>query len=272
VVKLYHYERREWFAPVATGTLHVGKLAELVVTHATDLFPGFFPIVPPRPFPSFTGDDVLADLVLVDHIYRSLYLLKVAVSNLSLTEDVYPSMMALKEAYLEPGSCAAEFCRLQPGLNEAGLKHLIYDHSPKLALIVNEVPEDWVQSLREINVKVGILELFRANNGDAEILRINGEQPDSPPVQTSKCHSGTPPNMLIIEQPSILGAKRDRVAALFNKQMTIWVRSDSSTSVRLHPHEGGFPLPPSKDGYEILRHANGDLEIKLLTSQKVERK
>lgn len=168
----------DWFDAVPPGSTYENEFESLIQQHSESLFPGFY-CARFDPLLTTPLGNVQADLALVDHEYRSWFIVEVELSTHSIHRHVKPQMEKIQIA--KPDVRHADWLASRNGVFDLPrLRRLIQDAPHGTVLLANAPTPHWDDALSTLpGVQRAIVEVYRSRL-NRSILRVNGSQPRTP--------------------------------------------------------------------------------------------
>ncbi|SIN35496.1 hypothetical protein [Micromonospora cremea] len=255
------YQDGEWFDALPPGALYEHEYEGIVMQHRNDLFPGF---------KGARFDPVLAtqlgnvqpDMILIDHEYRSMFVVEVELASHSLTRHVQPQIEKIVSARLGERHADWLYSR-EPGFNQDRLRALFRDVPHSTVLLANGPTPHWDDGLRSLpGVYRAVVQVFRSAR-NRTILRVNGAQPEGPGEVVSVLSAGSGPlrTSYKVSVPSSVDASLEKLDAHLEDQL-----------IRFHVRVMGaekylFSRPAINvpaGGALLLRSAGGSYRIEII--------
>jgi len=249
---------------VAPTSLYEIDVEQNILIHGETLYPEHFILPCKILVETDQGETAKPDLAFIAKDYREWWIVEVEMEEHSLESHVLPQMEILSNgAYSDQH--AKYFCEKLPELDYLKISNLIQSIPPRLMVIVNTQPSEiWYKELEQLGVSVSVFEVFRASDED-EVFRLDGEHIAKFVDTVTQCFcDGISPNLLRIDTPERLDVPpRGIVKIRYNDYVTEWQRVDAQSKVWLIPLKRN-PLPMrEKFKYELLRHRDGSLTIRI---------
>lgn len=250
----------EWFDAVSSEAQYESDFESIVFSHSESLFPRFCAVPFRVPVESEHGRKI-PDMALVDHDYRSWWIVEVEMAHHSLGGHVIPQIEVFARG--KYGDNHVEHLAAQrDDLDRTALQDMVRGSQPRVLVVVNRSVPDWLEPIHRLDALVTVVEIFRSQKNE-HILRINGDYPESEDAYVaSPCRlDNVLPNLLQVDSPATLGiAAGEELAIEVNGGLTTWSRLDTADRVWLVP-SGRNPLMARQE-YLILKDANGRLILR----------
>ena len=242
----------EWYDAVSSEGQYESEYESQILSRASSLFPSHYVVPFKVPVESEDGRRI-PDLALIEHNYRSWWVVEVEMAHHSLNGHVIPQVEVFSRGRYDQGHCnyMARKCN---ELNFTALTDMVKGAQPRVLVVVNRSVPHWIEPLHRFDASVAIVEMFRSER-NKYILRVNGEYPstgDDSIVSTCRLDIGIP-GLLQVDSPAALGISNgERTSIELDGGLTNWRRLDSSDKVWLLPI-GRNPLDAKQD-YQIIRN------------------
>ena len=250
----------DWFDAVASPGQYEHDFESIITDRAPLLFPGYHVVPFKTPVESEHARKV-PDLALIDHGYRSWWVVEVEMSHHSLYGHVIPQVEVFASGNYS-GDHVAHLASQSPTLDGSALRDMMKGAQPRVLIVVNKNVPSWVEPIHRVGGLLAVVEVFRSGS-NRHILRINGDSPD---VQASDVASTcrldpTIPRLLCVDSPVGLGVPPGaRLSIRFRDGLTDWTRVDIANQVWLSPL-GRNPLTSGVE-YQIVSDERGHLSFR----------
>lgn len=252
---------QEVFEPLSPAAQYERDYERLILGHAGLLFPGFVAVEFKQPITSVYGT-AIPDIALIDREYRAWWVVEVELASHDLDRHVEPQVQVLSTG--EYGELHARALGATAGhisLNRC--IEMVRWVPPKVLVVVNAPARTWSERLRQYDVKVAIVEVFRSGR-NRDVLQLNGDPPESlGTALTTGEIDPCLPSSLRVHSPAALPVQNgERLTLWFEGGTTDWQRVDTGGQVWLMP-SGRCPIPPRARAFLIKRDGEGALTLRI---------
>ena len=256
----------EWFEEIASHGHYEVEFEKVLQQEAERLFTSYH-LVPFKAtvYSEEDADAREADFALIHKTYRSWWVVEVELGHHSFNGHVLPQVRTLARAAYGPSE-ADYLCARNATLDKAKVLEMFKGGAPRVLVVVNSPVEGWAEQLRAYGAKVVICQIFRSRL-NRYVLRLNGEYPTENEEIITSCEcSQLLHRLLEIHAPTQLQIPNGgRLMLYYEGRASEWERLDTAGQVFLHALRD-HNLQPGKH-YEIIRHGDGTLVIRLSTSR-----
>jgi hypothetical protein len=247
-----------WYDGLASEALLESEYEILILQSGADIYPGWHFV----PFKIEVHSEFgckRADFALVDHEYRTWFVVEVEMAHHPLEGHVLPQVEVLASG--KYGLEHAEYLLAKaPHLDRQSVIDMVRGAPPKVLVIVNLPMPTWIVPLRQRGVALSIVEIFRSDRAE-HALRLNGDQPRVPVDMVSRCHRVEMlPRLFQMDTPVTLGGGHGDLFDIdFDGLESSWARVDLADRVCLSP-TGGNPISSARS-IDLIRLPDGRLSF-----------
>ncbi len=252
--------KNEVYRLVAGASMYEDDFERRLLRHGGSLFPIGKLVLFKRDVCG-DGRTCRGDLALIDHEYRRWWIIEVELGIHALGSHVEPQVRTLRDGRFDEGHVEALVTAL-PECDAARVATMVLaGEPPGVHVLVNEQKAGWAARLAQLDVTLGVVEVFRARSG-REILRVTGDRLELASDMISRCnrHDGLP-NALVVEAPGgLLVPPGDTVEVVVEGGTSLWKRIDAGNRVWLMP-VGRSPLPEARNSFALRRHGGDRYQL-----------
>jgi hypothetical protein len=247
-----------WYEEVAPAGVYESFYEATVKTHAQQLWPRFHPVHFKASV--YAGaDGVKADMALIEKNYSEWWVVEIEMAQHSFESHVLPQTRKLAGASYGP-DLATKLCDGCPRLDAAKVQVMVKEIHPRVLVVVNKPRPHWAKELKKIDALLAVFEMFKSDDDNEYMFRVNGEHPVGAAQLLSVCRFDDLMNRwLVVEDPIALRVSgQTHLTIEFEGHATEWVRKKMGSKVWLYTPHGPNPLPDRFD-YELVRRGDGQL-------------
>jgi hypothetical protein len=247
---------QEWYLPISSNAL-LEREYEDILEQNSEVFAENCWVIPFRPTVYATGSSAKPDFAIIEKSYARWFVVEVEMGRHSLHGHVLPQVRTLRDATYGREHAEMLVSR-QPELDLEKTSDLLRGTSPTILVLADRYSLDWERTLEGAGISLMSLELFRSERL-RYVLAVNGGLPQrASDLITHATFNPLLPRFLAIESPAALPiANRDRIEALWEERLTVWVRSDIENECFLRASQ---PLRLRAGvRYSLVRRADGTL-------------
>ncbi len=224
----------EWYEGLASEALLEAEYEQVIKRFARDIFPQWR-LVPFKVDVEAETGIRKPDLALIDHAYRSWWVVEVELAHHSFPGHVLPQVDVFRSGHYTSihADVLANNCQ---ELDPTSTREMLLGAPPRVLVVVNLARPEWIRPLAALDALLCVIEVFRSQRNQIS-LRLNGERPQPPPDVISICRRDrTLRRMLLVDSPALLGGQHGSTFEIeFGGTVTIWRRMDLANQVYLSP-------------------------------------